>query len=170
VRRTPRRQTGKYKTNRESRWKLNPKHPDYTAADQIPLIEAKLLATTLEFDDAPDVPAEIVDAAGRVIGHVVARGTYRCPVSGRPMSFRELSYEAEHPTHGKSCFQVGHVKPKAKGGSNVPDNAYWNSDLGNRIQGDKSWQETVRTVIEMGEYHRTRENIEWGELVNRYLG
>lgn len=27
VRRTPRRQTGEYKTNRESRWKLNQKHP-----------------------------------------------------------------------------------------------------------------------------------------------
>jgi len=44
VRRSPRRQTGKFKTNRANRWSLDSEHPDYTAKDLIPLIEAKLLA------------------------------------------------------------------------------------------------------------------------------
>lgn len=168
VRRTPRRQTGEYKTNRESRWKLNQKHPDYTAKDQIPLIEAKLFAAALEFDDAPLLPEQVAQAAAAVVGHAVVAGNYRCPVSGRRLSFVELEAEADNPRHGRSSFHVGHVRPKAKGGVNTPENTYWTSDLGNRIQGDKTWAETVKTIIEMAEYHRTREKVEWGELVNRY--
>lgn len=80
----------------------------------------------------------------------------------------ELEAEADNPRHGRSSFHVGHVRPKAKGGVNTPENTYWTSDLGNRIQGDKTWAETVKTIIEMAEYHRTREKVEWGELVNRY--
>ena len=64
VRRTPRRLTKRFKTNREARWKLNPAHPDYTEPEQIPLIEAKLLATLLEFGNPPSVPAEVAEAAG----------------------------------------------------------------------------------------------------------
>jgi hypothetical protein len=69
VRRTPRRLTGPYKTNRASRWKLSPDHPDYTAADQIPRIEAKLFAMALEFRNAPDVPESVASAAAAVLGH-----------------------------------------------------------------------------------------------------
>ena len=87
VRRTPRRQTGKYKTNRESRWKLKADHPDYCAASEIPRIEAKLFAASLEFDGAPVPPGEVVNAARAIVGHPVSPGIYRCPVSGRRMSF-----------------------------------------------------------------------------------
>jgi hypothetical protein len=54
---------------------------------------------------------------------------------------------------------------------NDSDNTYWISQLGNRIQGDNSWQETVKTIIEMAEYQRKVKhgNVSWGELVNRYL-
>lgn len=168
VRRTPRRQTGKYKTNRQSRWKLSKDHPDYTAADQIPRIEAKLFAMALEFDGAPTLPADVKAAATTVLGHEVSAGTYRCPISGRPLSFTEIVKEAKAPQHGRSAFHVGHVKPKAKGGDNTPENTYWTSDLGNRIQGDKTWAETVQTIVQMAEFQRQRANIEWGELVNRY--
>ncbi|MBI4556270.1 MAG: hypothetical protein HY706_01685 [Candidatus Hydrogenedentes bacterium] len=170
VRRTPRRQTGPYKTNRESRWKLPPEHPDYTAADQIPMIEAKLFAMILELDDAPDLPHAVGAAAAAILGHPATRGTYRCPISGRPMSFREMLEEARNPQHGRSAFHVGHVRPKARGGTNTAENTYWTSDLGNRIQGDKTWAETVKIIVEMAEFQRQRENIAWGELVNRYLG
>jgi hypothetical protein len=52
----------------------------------------------------------------------------------------------------------------------VPDNTYWTTDLGNRIQGDKTWQETIRVIVEMAEFHRKKDgDIAWGELVNRYL-
>lgn len=169
VRRTPRRQTGKYKTNRESRWKLNPDHPDYTAPEEIPRIEAKLFAAALEFDGTPSVPEKVAQAAEAVLGHKVGAGNYRCPVSGRRMSLKELVKEAKRPQHGRSRFHVGHVRPKAKGGANMPENTYWTTDLGNRIQGDKTLAETVKTIIEMAEFHRRRENVEWGELVNRYV-
>lgn len=170
VRRTPRRQTGPYKTNRESRWKLSPDHPDYTTLDQISRIEAKLFSMLLEFNDAPKVSAEVAVAAGTILGHQPRPATCRCPVSGRAMSFTEMLEEARRPKHGRSAFHVGHVRPKARGGSNTAENTYWTTDLGNRIQGDKSWAETVKIIIEMAEFHRNRENISWGELVNRYLG
>ena len=171
VRRSPRRQTGKWKTNRECRWKLTRKHPDYTSRKQIPLIEAKLFAMALEFDGAPEVPAEVRDAAAAVLGKALEPGAYRCPVSGRQLSFAQMRAEAAEPKHGRSSFHVGHVRPKAMGGQNTADNTYWTSDLGNRIQGDKSWADTVKAIIEMAEFQRVRHgNIAWGELVNRYLG
>ncbi len=84
------------------------------------------------------------------------------------MDFNTLLTEARIPRHGRSSFHVGHVMPKARGGVNTPDNTYWTSDLGNRIQGDKTWAETVKIIVQMGEFHRAKENISWGELVNRY--
>ena len=170
VRRTPRRQTGDYKTNRECRWTLAEDHPDYTAPAEIARIEAKLYAMALEFEDAPDVADVIAAAASTVLGKGVARGAYRCPVTGRPMSFTELLEECEHPKPGRSSFHVGHVRPRALRGGNTADNTYWTTDLGNRIQGDKSWHETTKIIVEMAEFHRRRENISWGELVNRFLG
>ena len=168
VRRTPRRQTGPYRTNRESRWTLDPDHPDYTAAEQIPLTEAKLFAMSLEFDAAPIVPPEVLLAASAVLGHDAQAGSYRCPVSGRVMDFNVLLTEARNPRTGRSSFHVGHVRPRAQGGANTPDNTYWTSDLGNRIQGDKTWAETVKIIVEMAEFQRAKANISWGELVNRY--
>ena len=104
-------------TNRQSRWNLDRKHPDYTAADQIPLIEAKLLANTLEFEDAPEAPEEVLKAATTVIGHAVNPGSYRCPVSGRAMNFQELSDEAENPTHGELSAGLRKVEESlSKGG------------------------------------------------------
>lgn len=79
-----------------------------------------------------------------------------------------MDKESKSPSHGRSAFHVGHIRPKAKGGVNSPENTYWTSDLGNRIQGDKTWAETVKTIVEMAEFQRRRENVEWGELVNRY--
>jgi hypothetical protein len=170
VRRSPRRQTGRFQTNRASRWRLNHAHPDYTSAEQIPLIEGKLLAQILEFDDAPVIPDNVREAAGGVMGIALRAGNYRCPISGRHMSFRLMLKEARSPVAGVSRFHVGHIRPKAKGGQNLPDNTYWTTDLGNRIQGDKTWQETVRVIVEMAEFHRRKDgDIAWGELVNRYL-
>lgn len=171
VRRTPRRLTGLYKTNPDCRWTLDPKHPDYTSAAQIKPIEAKLLSQALSFDHAPNVPADVSDAAAKILGHVLAAGIYKCPVSGKSMDFELLRQEAEKPTHGRSKFQVGHIRPKARGGVNDPDNTYWISDLGNRIQGDNTWQDTVKTIVEMAEYQRKERHgdISWNELVNRYL-
>jgi hypothetical protein len=164
VRRTPRRQTGPYKTNRECRWKLSPGHPDYTAIEEVPRIEAKLFAMALEFDGAPPIPDDIKGAAQTVLQKTLQPGTYRCPITGRKMRFHDLDHESKNPTPGRSSFHVGHVRPRAMGGGNSPDNTYWATDLGNRIQGDKSLHETVRIIVEMGEFQRQRENITWGEL------
>jgi len=169
VRRTPRRLTGPYKTNRASRWTLHPDHPDYTAGDQIPRIEAKLFAMALEFRDAPEVPEDVASAAATVLGHEFDPGSYRCPISGRSMSFTEMLNEARNPRHGRSVFHVGHVRPKARGGVNSPDNTYWATDLGNRIQGDKTLNDTVKLIVEMAEFQRAQLAISWGELVNRTL-
>lgn len=169
VRRTPRRQTGPYKTNRECRWKLSPDHPDYTAIEEVPRIEAKLFAMALEFEGAPDVPEEVKAAVETVLQKSRQPGGYRCPITGRKMSFQDLDHESRHPTPGRSSFHVGHVRPRAMGGGNTPDNTYWATDLGNRIQGDKSLYETVKIIVEMGEFQRQRENVAWGELTNRFL-
>jgi hypothetical protein len=169
VRRTPRRVTGPYKTNRASRWKLRSDHPDYTAGDQIPRIEAKLFAMALEFRNAPDLPESVASAAEAILGHEFNPGSYRCPISGRSMSFRKMLDEARKPQHGRSAFHVGHVRPKARGGVNSPDNMYWATDLGNRIQGDKTLNDTVKLIVEMAEFQRAQLAISWGELVNRTL-
>ena len=169
VRRTPRRQTGEYKTNRECRWSLTEDHPDYTAPEEIARIEAKLYAMALEFQEAPTLTDDVAAAASTILGKAVTRGNYRCPVTGRPMSFRELVEECQNPKPGRSTFHVGHVKPRALRGGNTADNTYWTTDLGNRIQGDKSWHETTKIIVEMAEFHRQRANVSWGELVNRFL-
>jgi hypothetical protein len=121
--------------------------------------------------DGPNVPEDGAWAVSKILGKKFAAGAYRCPVTGRSMSFAALDYEAKHPSHGRSSFHVGHIKPRAKKGGNTADNTYWTTDLGNRIQGDKSWADTVKIIIEMAEFHRLRAgDIKWGELVNRYLG
>lgn len=73
VRRTPRRQTGLYKTNRECRWKLNPDHPEYTTIEEVPRIEAKLFAMALEFDAAPHLPDDVRIAAEAVLQKSLTR-------------------------------------------------------------------------------------------------
>ena len=62
------------------------------------------------------------------------------------------------------------MRPTARGGANRPENTYWATDLGNRIQGDKTWADTVKIIVEMAEFHRSKEHVMWEELVNRYLG
>jgi hypothetical protein len=136
----------------------------------VPRIEAKLFAMALEFDAAPHLPDDVRIAAEAVLQKSLDPNGYRCPITGRKMSFQDLDTESRNPTPGRSSFHVGHVRPKASGGANTADNTYWTSDLGNRIQGDKSWHDTVKIIIEMAEFQRQRaNNIRWGEMVNRYL-
>lgn len=123
----------------------------------------------LEFNGAPTVPAKVTEAGEAILGHKPIPGAYRCPITGREMSFEQMLKEAQDPQHGRSVFHVGHVRPKARGGANTPENTYWTTDLGNRIQGDKTWADTVKIIVEMAEFQRARANVHWEELVNRYL-
>ena len=100
-----------------------------------------------------------------MLGRVLRAGQYRCPITGRHHSFDVILNEAQNAVPGISSSHVGHVKPRSKGGEHDPDNVYWTSGLGNRIQGNKSWYETVKTIIEMAEFQRQLQGISWASFL-----
>jgi hypothetical protein len=164
--RTPRRQTGLYKTNRETRWKLNLPHPEFSTKQECKEVAAKLLAQVLEFDGAPTpTEPEVIESATAVLGYGPTPGRYRCPISGRRLSFQQLVESTDiSPVHGRSPIAVGHLHPIAQQGRNVAENVTWVHELGNRVQGDNSIDEAIREIFRMAEFHRQRMKLNWEEV------
>jgi hypothetical protein len=161
--RTPRRQTGLYKTNRETRWNLNPSHPEFSTEQECKEVAAKLLAQVLEFDGAPaPTEAEVMEPATAILVYGPTPGSYRCPISGRRLSFQQLVESTDiSPVHGRSPIAVGHLHPIAKQGRNVAGNVTLVHELGNRVQGDNSIDEAIREIFRMAEFHKERMRLNW---------
>ncbi len=140
--RTGRKTTGLHATNRESRWTLNPSHPQYGAEHDCKAIFVKLCAQIFCFDNAP----QIKDAAFRKIledkylGHVIEPGRFRDRLLLEHFDFNKLVAEGHKPTHGHSEFHIGHEDPTLTP-KHAADNVSWRSYRSNLIQGNMTLRE-----------------------------
>lgn len=136
---TDRALTGKDKTNRAKRWEVLFDDFQHATLEECWSAERKLTADLISFQDAPDtlrrafIERELIPADPPPT---------RCPVTLELLSFENLARAALDPTHGVADYQVGHLHPLKRGGKHNMDNVCWQSAHGNRIQGDRTIEET----------------------------
>lgn len=158
--RSGRRQTGEFQSNRDSRWTLNERDPQYGTEIDCKIIELRLFAMALQFDDAPTIsPAVRSVLEERYIGEPIIPGTYRDSLLLERMNFDEFVLESTNPRHGSSNFHLGHEDPTLSP-KHVPSNISWRSHRSNLIQGNMTLRESriyfVRLIaryFELGEIH-----------------
>ncbi len=69
ARRTGRRQTGTYQTNRASRWNLDQGDPQYGTDTDCKKIELRLLGMMCEFVNGPDIDDATRTILAKYVGH-----------------------------------------------------------------------------------------------------
>jgi len=153
--RSGRRQTGIFRSNRDSRWSLIHDHPDHgtdpqygTEAD-CKTILIILLLTTLEFKNAPVIGhGNIEEFSQRYLERSLVPGSYRDSLLLEYMDFLVLRAEADNPTHGKSEFHLGHEDP-TRVPKHVPENVAWRTLRSNLIQGDMTLRDARIYIIKL---------------------
>lgn len=128
--RAPKRLTGAYRSNRESRWLLPEDHIYYATEVDCKLVCIKLLAGLFRFKNSPS-PTD--DLKVWMQPYFVI-GEYRDPITDEEFDYLEYVNEQAMPVHGRSKFHIGHMNPKAIP-KHVPDNIMWQTKLSNEIQG-----------------------------------
>lgn len=153
--RSGRRQTGVFKSNRQSRWTLisgHPVHgtdPQYGTEQDCKTILIILLLTTLEFQNAPFIDDnKINELSERYLGRALEPGTFRDSLLLEFLDFQALRAEAESPTHGKSEFHIGHLDP-TRIPKHVPENVAWRTLRSNLIQGNMTLREARIYIIKL---------------------
>ena len=158
---TDRRQTGDYQTNREIRWETFPHSPQYSSRYNCMEIEAKLIAQTFTFTNAPRPDIELIEAIELVLGDKFRANSFRCPISGKSITYENFVTQATDSGHGRSGYQVGHINPLAASGAHIATNTSWITDLGNRVQGESSLEEITGEIFGMANFHRERLDLDW---------
>lgn len=147
---TDRALTGEYKTNREKRWEAHPCSVQFATQAQCLSVERELLIQLCHFKDFPkSIRKKLIKQ-----GLIEEREETRCPVTLKPLSYREFVKELRSPTHGRAEFQVGHLRPLKLNPSHsetghTAKNISWISSEGNRIQGSNSIEDTRRLLREI---------------------
>ena len=168
---TDRRQTGDYPTNREARWEAHPNSPQFAVPRDCRQIEAKLLAQMLTFSRAPRL--ELGDRTHTrieaLLQSAIEPGTFRCPISGRPIDYQEFLQVAETSAHGRSQYQAAHLVPLAmEGGYHVADNMSWITELGNQVQGEYAVEDIVEEIFRMARFHKDRLGLSWQDIEEQF--
>jgi len=148
ARRSGRRQTGRYKSNRESRWKLNPNDTQYGTEEECCLIELKLIAQLFEFKDATDVPEEAKSLISKYLGHQPVKGSFRDALTKESLSYTEFIEEIMNPTPGRSKYHLGHEDPTISP-RHISLNISWRTARSNLIQGDLRLDEARARIVEI---------------------
>lgn len=148
ARRTGRRQTGSNKTNRASRWNLDPSSPQYGTHEDCKAIELRLLAMMCEFTNAPDVDDDIRTILAKYIGRMPIANTYRDALTLERLDYMDFLWEAQNPSHGESKFHIGHDDPTLSP-RHVPGNTSWRTKRSNLIQGDMTIPESRTKFVEL---------------------
>jgi len=155
--RTGRKTTGEHATNRESRWKLNPAHPQYGTEHHCKIIFVKLCTQLFCFDNAPVLDPKLASQLEIYIDHPLAPDTYRDKLLLERFDFNDLVSEGLNPTHGHSSFHIGHEDPSLKP-KHQPDNVGWRTFRSNLIQGNMTLRESriyfiklIARYFELGE-------------------
>jgi hypothetical protein len=153
--RSGRRQTGVFKSNRDSRWRLlhdDPEHgtdPQYGTEVDCKVICIILLLTTLEFKDAPNIADDSIQAlASRYLNRSLVKDSYRDSLLLEFLDFQALRAEADSPTHGKSLFHLGHEDPQ-RTPKHSPENVAWRTLRSNLIQGDMTLREARIYIVKL---------------------
>lgn len=136
--------TGAYKTNREYRWEVSPKSVHFAFKRNCVEIESKLVLSVVQM---AGFSSEVKASLASELGSEMISDMTVCPITYEPLQYADLKRELIQPDHGKSSFQVGHLDPLKADGSHLAGNIAWVSNDGNRIQGDKSLDETREMVV-----------------------
>lgn len=136
--------TGTYKTNREYRWEVSPNSVHFAFKRDCMEIESKLVLSVVQMNG---FNSEVKTSLASEIGEENLQATTVCPITYAPLEYADLKQELIQPDHGKSSFQVGHLDPLKAEGAHLAKNIAWVSNDGNRIQGDKSLEETRDMVV-----------------------
>lgn len=159
--RSQRRQTGEFQSNRQSRWTLDPRDPQYGTEVDCKLIELRLLGMLFEFVNAPVLQDETLQLLGKYLGHPPVSGLYRDALTKERLDYLHFAQEAATPTHGRSTFHIGHDDPTATP-KHTAENISWRSLRSNLIQGDMTLRESRTKLVELiGRY------FELGEVTIR---
>jgi len=158
--RSGRRQTGEFQSNRTSRWLLSPNDPQYGSEIDCQTIEIRLLAMSLQFDNAPIPSPEIKSLLEtRYLGETISPGSYRDSFLLERMNFKEFILEITDPVHGSSNYHIGHEDPTLIP-KHVPSNISWRSHRSNLIQGNMTLRDAriyfvklIARYFELGEIH-----------------
>lgn len=137
--RTDRAQTGVSQTNRAKRWEASPMDYQYATVEDCWAVERRLLERLTKFLNFPAAVRLQLEAGGLIPPQAAPTAAALCPVTLLPLDFVDF---ITHGAHGRSDFHVGHLHPLKSGGRHVANNVDWLSHDGNRIQGDRSIQET----------------------------
>lgn len=132
--RTGRRQTGEFATNRASRWRLVPNHPQYGTEFDCKLILLRLYATLLEFDGAPDIDGATLAMLEERLGRSIAKNSFRDELLLEKMSYADVVHEVLNPTPGISSIHIGHRDPTLQP-KHTADNVEWRMERSNLIPG-----------------------------------
>lgn len=134
--------TGAHKTNREKRWETHPSSVHFATKTECQKIEQQLLIQLSLFKGAPT----------SISNNLISKGLLppnsqqmTCPILGLDMDYNVFKDEILNTDHGRSSFQVGHMRPL----KSIIDDSYghtaqnisWISDHGNRVQGHLSLEE-----------------------------
>ena len=159
--------TGAHKTNREKRWESHPASVHFATRRDCLGIEASLINQICYFAGFPEDLRRDLEERG-LIGFDripdAASGSFsdrvaRCPITFEPLSYADFKAGVMDPAHGKSAYQVGHLHPlksveDSDYSGHTPGNISWVSAEGNRIQGERSVEETRRSVLAIAERYR----------------
>ena len=144
-----RRQTGTYQSNREPRWRLVKRDPQYGTEKDCRIIELRLVGFLLAFLNPTPVDAQTVALlVKRYLGAEPEPGTYRDSLLLEPLDFKQFAAESANPRHGTSNFHIGHEDPTIQP-KHVPQNVAWRTHRSNLIQGDMTLREARIYIIRL---------------------
>ena len=155
-----RRQTGTFRSNRDPRWRLVKRDPQYGAEKDCRIIELRLVGFLLAFLNPPPVDEQAIALlVERYLGADPKPGTYRDSLLLEPLDFEQFAEESGNPTHGTASFHIGHEDPTIQP-KHVPQNVAWRTHRSNLIQGDMTLREARIYIIRL-----IARYFELGELV-----
>ena len=148
-------------SNRDIRWETWPTSIQYASHFECAMVELELLAQLYEFVGAPKLDDAITSIISKTLGRAIVPNSRRCFVTGRYLDFNSYLEAATYPRGGRSKYHVGHILPLTRQGRHSRENIAWQSDDGNRIQGNDTVDEIEAKLIDIVEYHLRRDmNLE----------
>jgi hypothetical protein len=146
--RSGRRQTGEFRSNRDSRWTLQPNDPQFGTEEDCKIILLRLYATLLEFEGAPQVSEEIRARLETRLGRTLTPDSFRDELTLEKLSYTEVAAEALDPRPGISGMHIGHRDPTLRP-MHIPGNIEWRTERSNLIQGNLTLREARTKLVEL---------------------
>lgn len=135
--------------NRRSRWLFTPSHEYYASETVATLAEVKFYFQTLSMEGAPALPTDQLRYKfTRFLGNELTPGAFLDPIQKTPVSFAEFAKDARY-------IESGHLVPHGRKGRHEPGNATLMLKSSNRLQGDKTVDETMallKRILESNGY------------------